>query len=99
MSKVTNMDNDKQNKNTRKVSGKDTDRNTEAGIVKKKKAEQRNGRFFKFDHKYANICLYILLVIFFFFFNYLFHLLCCAVVGFFKRFHIVVAYAGQHEIF
>ncbi len=65
MSKVTNRDNDKQNNNARKISGKDTDKNTEAGIIKKKKAEQRNGRFFKFDHKYANICLYILLVIFF----------------------------------
>lgn len=66
MSEMVNTDVSKQdNKAGSEIPGKDTSKNSADGIVTEKKTGKKHGRFFKLDHKYANICLYALLVIFF----------------------------------
>ncbi len=65
MSEMVNGEVNKQDNKDGKITGKDTHKNSTTGAIIEKKTDKKHGRFFKLDHKYANICLYALLVIFF----------------------------------
>lgn len=65
MSEMVNADIKKKDNKASKIPGKDTSKSSTTGIMAEKKADKKHNKFFKLDHKYANICLYVLLVIFF----------------------------------
>lgn len=65
MSKIVNKDISGQDNKTSKIMEKNIDKSSRTGILKEKMEDKKHGKFFKLDHKYANICLYALLVIFF----------------------------------
>ena len=69
MSEMVNGDISKKDNKNSKIPGKDNNKNSTAGVIPEKKADKKHGSFFKLDHKYANICLYLYYI---FWYNYIY---------------------------